>query len=363
MSGKKKRREQARNSGFPYPFGYRKAEGGGFEIDPEQAPIVRSMFKDYIDGVGLKGVADRLNAQGIPSPSGGLWRICTVSLMLKNRFYAGHYAAGYYSYEDGKQKRGKEPTMVIENALPPIISQEEFDRAQAVRGERLRGGGLAPKDSDYLLSTILRCGKCGGPMIGHNGSAKRYYRCANEKALSKCDNAAVPAEDLEQAVLAQVKRDLSPEQLVEHVARLEIKRQQEMDGRRQAVESLETRLADLKRKRARVDDDYSSGELDARHHARIAERLEGEEAIAAAELEAARRELRTVEQTPLDRERILTLAEQLDGLAELGTPEIRQLLRQLLASLSVTREKKRGRYNTSPIELTVEHNIRFLTPA
>lgn len=363
MSGKRKRREQARNSGFPYPYGYRRADDGGFEIDPEQAAMVRAMFADYIAGAGLHGVAERLNAQGIPSPQGGLWRVCTVSLMLKNRFYAGHYAAGYYSYEDGKQKRGKEPTMVIENAVPAIISQEEFDRAQAVREERLRGGVLAPKDSDYLLSTILKCGKCGGPMIGHHGTARRYYRCANEKGFSNCDNAAVPAEDLEQAVLAEVKRDLSPEHLVEHVARLELKRQQEMDGRRQAVEGLEARLAELKRKRARIDDDYTSGELDVRHHARMAERLEAEEAAAAAELEAARRDLRTVEQTPLDRERILTLAEQLDGLAELSTAEIRQLLRQLLASLSVTRQKKRGRYNTTPIELTVEHNIRFLTPA
>jgi DNA invertase Pin-like site-specific DNA recombinase len=129
MSGKRKRWEQGRNSGFKYPYGYRRSATGSFEIDPAQAEVVRRMYGDYIQGAGFAVIRDRLNQEGIPAPSGGQWRICSIQLILKNPFYAGHMAAGYYSYEGGKQRRGKAPTRLLEDAVPAIIQQSVFDLA------------------------------------------------------------------------------------------------------------------------------------------------------------------------------------------------------------------------------------------
>lgn len=359
MSGKRKRREQGKNSGFKYPFGYRKGTDGGFEINPEEAAVVRGMFADYIAGLGFQGVADRLNAQGIPAPMGGMWRTCTVSLILQNPFYAGHYVAGYYSYEDGKQKRGKTPGLTIENAVPALISQEDFDRAQQARGERQRGGYTRSRDSDYVLSTLLRCGKCGAPMIGHNGSSKRYYRCTTAKEFGTCDNGAVPAEDLEQTVLSEIQRDLAPEHLRAHIAALDARRQEEIEKTRKLVRSLVQQMTEAQAKREKLDADYLDGSFDAKQYARLSDRVDRETDALHDQLAQARADLLDLEQRPVDQDRLMELANQVDGLAEFGPVEVRSVLKQLLASLTVYRPKKRGRWNLSPIELTMEHNIRL----
>jgi site-specific DNA recombinase len=359
MSGKKKRREQARNSGFKYPFGYRRGQDGGFEVDPEQAAVVRGMFGDYIGGEGLKAIADGLNDQGIPSPHGGLWRMCTVSLMLENPFYAGHYASGRYSYEDGKQKRDRLPAQLIKNAVPAIVSQEAFDRAQQVRTERRKDGFHRVRESEYMLSTILRCAKCGGPMIGHHGQAKRYYRCSNEKELGTCDSGAVPAEELERTVINDIRHALSPEHLVAHIAHLDAKRQEEIAKCRAELHAVQQLRVDVQRRREKLDADYFAGALDAKQHGRLSERVEHDERVLNQQEEAVEAALREVEQTPVDRDRLLALTEQLDGLAELEVGDVRQLLRHLLASLTAYRPKKRGRWSPAPVELTMEHNIKL----
>jgi ssDNA-binding Zn-finger/Zn-ribbon topoisomerase 1 len=321
------------------------------------------MFADYIAGVGYQGIADRLNAEGIPAPKGGLWRVCSISLMLQNPFYAGHYVGGYYSYEDGKQKRGKTPGFKVENAVPALISQADFDRAQAVRVERQRAGFTAARESEYVLSTLLRCGKCGAPMVGHNGSNKRYYRCTNAKEFGTCDNGAVPAEALEETVLEEIRRDLAPENLRQHIAVLGAKRQTEIERQRKVVQGLSERLTEAQRKRDKVDADYLAGEFDAKQYARLSDRLDREADTLEDQLSQARADLAAVEQTPVDHDRLVELAAQVDGLAEFGPSEVRSVLRQLLASLTVYRAKKRGRWNGSPIELTMEHNIKLPTTA
>lgn len=66
------------------------------EIVPEEAAIVRQIFEEYLAGQSLKRIADDLNAQGVPSPGGGLWYSSTLvgtasrgSGILRNQLYRG----------------------------------------------------------------------------------------------------------------------------------------------------------------------------------------------------------------------------------------------------------------------------------
>ena len=43
------------------------------QVVPEHAAIVRRIFDDYADGLSPRRIAAALNAEGIPSPSGGKW--------------------------------------------------------------------------------------------------------------------------------------------------------------------------------------------------------------------------------------------------------------------------------------------------
>jgi len=74
----------------------------------------------------------------------------------------------------------------VPDFFPRILSDEEWSRLQerlSIRRESARGQAHS---SQYLLSSIARCGHCGGPMAGRAGARKqsnpderyRSYRCS-----------------------------------------------------------------------------------------------------------------------------------------------------------------------------------------
>jgi len=51
---------------------------------------VRRIFGCYVhEGVGYKGIASKLNVDGLPSPRGGKWSMTTVRDLLRNPVYVG----------------------------------------------------------------------------------------------------------------------------------------------------------------------------------------------------------------------------------------------------------------------------------
>lgn len=86
------RKEKAIKGGFAggeAPFGYRKDKDGALVIDERQAEIVRRIFAMRADGILLKDIAAKLNAEGIPTKRGRRWWPSQVSYVLENRKYQG----------------------------------------------------------------------------------------------------------------------------------------------------------------------------------------------------------------------------------------------------------------------------------
>jgi DNA invertase Pin-like site-specific DNA recombinase len=52
---------------------------GERESDPEQAAIIRRIFKEYAEGMTPRRIAARLNREGIASPRGGQWNASTIN--------------------------------------------------------------------------------------------------------------------------------------------------------------------------------------------------------------------------------------------------------------------------------------------
>lgn len=133
------------------PFGYRKdpADKNHLVIDEAAAEHVRTIFKEFLAGESMTGIARKLTKNNIPTPSGYksganckcTWNDMTVRRILSNPTYAGNLTQGRSRKINYKVKRKvalpKDEWIIVEGTHEPIISEEEFDRAaQLLRNRR-----------------------------------------------------------------------------------------------------------------------------------------------------------------------------------------------------------------------------------
>ena len=64
-------------------LGYR-IRDGQYYIIPDEAEIVRRIYREYLDGAGPNGIANRLTEDGIPTRNGGIWQPQTIAKILRN---------------------------------------------------------------------------------------------------------------------------------------------------------------------------------------------------------------------------------------------------------------------------------------
>lgn len=158
-------------------LGYAVDENKHYVIDPATGPVVQRIFADYAAGKRLKEIADELNNQGIRSIRGTKFTCNSLRTILHNRSYTG-----LYRFSD----------IVVEDGIPPLVSEEVFDRVQARFAENKRKGAQIAIGMDengaprYWLTGHLFCGHCGESMQGMSGTSKTgakhyYYSCANRR--------------------------------------------------------------------------------------------------------------------------------------------------------------------------------------
>lgn len=107
------------------PFGYRyTADKKAVEIVPEEAEVVRMIYREGQKGLSLKRIADSLNAQGITTRAGGVWRNSSVQFILNNKFYTG------VLQHQGVEMKGNHA---------PIISKVQFGKVQSQLAKHKKG--------------------------------------------------------------------------------------------------------------------------------------------------------------------------------------------------------------------------------
>ena len=98
------------------------------EPDPPVSETVRMIFDLRLAGASRLEIAAELNAGGARAPTVGRWRGQHVSRILSNEVYCGVSAASRQDMQD------PDTAVRVPNAFPAIVSQEEFDRVQRMRG-------------------------------------------------------------------------------------------------------------------------------------------------------------------------------------------------------------------------------------
>ena len=127
-------------------YGY-KVKNGVFTIIPEEAEIVRRIFRLYLEGMGCERIMKQLTEAGVPAPNGGLWSASTILLMLRNEKYAGDLLLQKYYINNHIEKkqlpnRGELPQYAVAEDHEPIIDRTTFDAVQ--KEIRWRAAMFAP---------------------------------------------------------------------------------------------------------------------------------------------------------------------------------------------------------------------------
>ena len=199
-------------------------------IDDEAAEVVRLIYRMYLNGSGIRTIVQYLNDSGIVNPStykqqkgmnfrgrtiGGspLWSDKTVRRTLRDEMYIGNMIQGKnrkVSYKDKAIIACDESEWFrVEGTHEPIISPEDFDRAQRMLNAHTKASPVSGEVD--LFSGLLRCGDCGHALIkkvNHNPDKTYvYYRCSTHcKCKSACTAHTVRFDKLYDTVLTTLRK-------------------------------------------------------------------------------------------------------------------------------------------------------------
>lgn len=156
-------------------------------IVPEEADIVRRIFRDFLEGMSIPEICTALQKDGIQAPGGkGKWYPSTVESMIQNEKFQGDlllqktYTVDFLTKERAFN-HGQMPQYYVENAHDPILPREVFQIAQGemLRRQVAKCGSTQPAYTcnKFSLSGITRCGHCGAPFRRHMNEYGVKWRC------------------------------------------------------------------------------------------------------------------------------------------------------------------------------------------
>ena len=190
------------------PYGYRLA-GQELAIIPEEAEVVRHIYKAYLSGQGISDIVQELNMTGVLRKRGqGKWYCHTVQYILTNIAYTGDAIWQKSCATDTipfrqVPNRGQKPKYFVENSHEPIIAKEDFRRVQdlmSLRREQFAGDTPKPKESVYSKRII--CGNCGSICRRKVVNGKTYWVCKHhDTAKASCPVPQIPEMEITAALL------------------------------------------------------------------------------------------------------------------------------------------------------------------
>ena len=223
-------RQSFKNGNVPMQYarllGYRKGHDGNAEIIPEEAEVVKEIYRCYLDGMSMNLIADRLNEKGLTTKGGSSpYRKMVVQRILTNEKYTGDALLQKTYVTDCITKKmrknnGELPMYLVKNHHEPIISRSDFNRVQEEMARRSAKRTIADKltktgqgkySAKYALSELLICGECGEHYRRVTWTAKGFkeikWRCVSriQYGKKKCHSSpTVDEQALHRAIVSAI---------------------------------------------------------------------------------------------------------------------------------------------------------------
>ncbi len=291
MNGRKeKARQGGWNGGFA-PYGYYLKDKNLF-IQEEEAETIRIIYDKFANTeMGYGGVAQYLNLQGIKKiqrQNGKLneWSGSFVRQILDNPVYCGKIAFGRRAKEKVKGTKNQyrqawqEEYILADGQHEAIISVELWNK---VREKRIETGIKQPsrigKERSHLLTGLLRCPACGGPMYTNkhawtnkDGTYKEvyYYVCSrnrNVRGKSCTYKAMLKKTEIEPLVIEAIKELVSNEIFAKEV-KSRIGTQIDTTTIDREIKNYESKLREVDLNKARLENEIDTLPEDTRYRER-----------------------------------------------------------------------------------------------
>lgn len=218
--GQRKRFSDGKVS-IPYGqfLGYRKGADGLPEIVPEEAEIVKRIYREFLQGKSTNAIATMLTEECIPTPGKKtVWQRATVESILRNEKYKGSallqksFTVDFLTKKT-KINEGEVPQYYVDDSHPAIIEPWEWEQVQVELERRKNSRNRHHQTSPFSGKIICAdCGDIFGAKTWH--STDRYRRviwqCNGKfKGEHKCETPHLTEERLKELYLAALGEYLS----------------------------------------------------------------------------------------------------------------------------------------------------------
>jgi site-specific DNA recombinase len=310
------RAKKGKWNGGVVPYGFKVVEDH-LEPEPSEAEFVRMMYREYLRQRSLRSVAIMVNARDAKPRFRNSFTGSSVKRILTNPIYRG--AACYNKRRINgttTRERPKSEWVVVDDALPKIVAPDVWHEVNRLL-ETNDGIKPAARASDYLLSGLLRCGKCGMHMQGRKrtntkGHTKRkktyyYYVCYNysQKGPEVCDLRIAKARRVEDMVVEALSRlAANPGPVLRRAEKILQSSVHDQERLHEDYEAMSARLEEIDVRLSRLGDGFEDGMLEKEEYARRARALRSERNILFQQLDSTKAKLLAIKNGAFDQEKM-----------------------------------------------------------
>lgn len=207
-------------------LGYTKDENKHLVVVPEEAEIVKRIYREYLEGASMLKIARGLETDGILNGAGKeRWHTSNINQILRNEKYIGDallqktYTVDFLTKKRVKNN-GLVPQYYVENSHEAIIPREIFMQVQEELVRRRcvhlsKNGKKRSYSSNHCFAQMIICGNCGEVFrrVHWNNRGKKsvVWRCVSrlENTGLFCDARTVAESTIEQVLVTAINNTLN----------------------------------------------------------------------------------------------------------------------------------------------------------
>ncbi len=333
------------------PFGYKKDPNDKEKwiIDEDAAQIVRKIYRLYLNGNTMGGIARMLTAEGIETPKlyaenrgikhykaatyPEIWSRISVEYILSNYEYTGstvNFKTKRKSFKNKKQWiQSKENWAVFEGTQEAIIDKETFETVQKMRGTKR---AYTKFNEVNIFSGLLYCADCGGKMTIRRRKEDRRkdaFICSTYRKKKKnlCTEHAIKVSALEQIVLQDIRKVCAyvrayEQEFLEDFRKCSVKESARLQSAAKSeLKKAESRLSEIEKIIVKLYEEKVCGRIPEKRFELLAKNYETEQAELKQKTEALKASLIAAKETDSSLAKFISLVRSYTEVKEL-TPEI-----------------------------------------